>query len=67
MCAVFEKICHQLNNVEVVYLCFCLTGIGKLIKLFASLGSGERSFHNLIEEGRNDYSKVVFSKKVGVY
>ena len=26
----------------------------KLIKLFASVVSGERSFHNLIEEGRND-------------
>ena len=25
--AVFEKICHQLNSVEVVYLCSCFIGI----------------------------------------
>ena len=25
--AVFEKFCHQLNSVEVVYLCSCLIGI----------------------------------------
>ena len=27
VCAVFEKICHQQNIVEGVYLCFCFTGI----------------------------------------